>query len=118
MIIIMLWYFEIYTSCQGSMRTFSKHYSKYKTLLIKFRKILHERRLPTLKFSQNNPQNHFLNILASKNIFIILQYPGDIIGISLRLTFVECFLNILKTLIRDYWDLPKNKHLLLSNHTF
>ena len=33
-------------SCQGSMRTFSKHYSKCKTVSIKFRKILQERRLP------------------------------------------------------------------------
>ena len=117
MIIIMLRYFEIFTRCQGSMRTFSKHYSKYTTLLLKFRKISHERGLPISKFSQNNPQNNFLNILASKNIFITLQYSGDIIGIFLRQTFVECSLNILETLIRDYWDLPKNKHLLLSNHT-
>ena len=63
------------------MRTFSKHYSKYTTLLLKFRKISHERGLPISKFSQNNPQNNFLNILASKNIFITLQYSGDIIGI-------------------------------------
>ena len=76
MIIIMLCYFDIFTSCQGSMRTFSKHYSKCKTVSIKFRKTLQERRLPILKFSQDKPQNIYLNFLASKNIFITLQYSG------------------------------------------
>ena len=113
----MLCYFEIFTSCQGSMGTFSKHYSKCKTVSIKFRKTLQERRLPILKFSQNNPQNNFLNFLTSKNIFITLQYSGDILGIFLKQTFVECSSNILETLLRDYWNLPKDQHLLLSNHT-
>ena len=76
MIIIMLCYFEIFTSCQESMRAFSKHYSKCKTVSIKFRKTLQERRLPILKFSQDKPQNIYLNFLASKNIFITLQYSG------------------------------------------
>ena len=113
MIIIMLCYFEIFTSCQGSMGTFSKHYSKCKTVSIKFRKILQERRLPILKFSQDNPQNNFLNFLASKNIFITLQYSGDILEIFLEQTFVECSSNIMETLLRDYWNLPKDQHLLL-----
>ena len=76
MIIIMLCYFEIFTSCQESMRAFSKHYSKCKTVSIKFRKTLQEGRLPILKFSQDNPQNKFLNFLTSKNIFITSQYYG------------------------------------------
>ena len=51
MIIIILCYFEILTSCQGSMQTFSKHYAKGKTILVKFRKTLQERRLLILKVS-------------------------------------------------------------------
>ena len=112
MIIIMLCYFEIFTSCQGSMRTFSKHYSKCKTVSIKFRKTLQERRLPTLKFSQDNPQNNLFNFLTSKNIFITSQYslefpweisnfPRDLLGIFLKQTFVECSSNILETLLRN-----------------
>ena len=105
--------FETFTSCQGSMWIFSKHYSKCKTVSIKFRKILQERRLPILKFSQDNPQYNFLNFLASKNIFITLQYSGDILEIFLEQTFVECSSNIMETLLRDYWNLPKDQHLLL-----
>ena len=73
-------FFLIFTSCQGSMRTFSKHYSKCKTVSIKFRKTLQERRLPRLTFSQDIPQNNFLKFLTSKNIFITLQYSGNILG--------------------------------------
>ena len=111
----MLCFFEIFTHCQESMPSFSKHYSKCKTVSIKFRKILQERRLPILKFSQDNPQNNYLNFSASKNIFITLQYLQDILGIFLKETFVECSSNILKKLLRDYWNLPKDQHLLLSN---
>ena len=46
MTIVMLCFFEIFTHCQESMPTFSKHYSKCKTVSIKFRKILQVRRLP------------------------------------------------------------------------
>ena len=113
----MLCSFEIFTSCQGSMGTFSKHYSKCKTVSIKFRKTLQERKLPILKFSQDNPQINFLNFLTSKNIFITSQYSGDILGIFLKQIFVEYSSNILETLLRDYWNLLKDKHLLLSNHT-
>ena len=87
------------------------------TVSIKFRKTLQERRLPILKFSQDNPQNNFLNFLTSKNIFITLQYSGDILGIFLKQTFMECPSNILETLLRDYWNFSKDQHLLLSNHT-
>ena len=48
MVIIMLCYSEDVTSYQGSMRTFSKHYSKCEMVSIKFRKTLQERRLPIL----------------------------------------------------------------------
>ena len=109
MILLMLCSFESFTSCQRSMRNFSKHYSKRKTVSIKFKKTLQERRLPILKFSQDNLQNNFLNFLTSKNIFITLQYSGDILGIFLKQTFVECSSNILETLLRDYWNLPKDQ---------
>ena len=64
MVIIMLCNFEIFTGCQGSLRTFSKLYSKCNTVSIKFRKTLQKKRLPILKFSQDNPQNNFLNFLT------------------------------------------------------
>ena len=113
----MLCSFEIFTGCQGSMRTFSKHYSKCKTVSIKFRKTLQERRMPILKFSQDNPQINFLNFLTSKNIFITLQYSEDILRIFLKQAFVECSSNTLEILLRDNWNLPKDQQLLLSNHT-
>ena len=105
--IIMLRYYEIFTSCQGSMRTFSKHYFKCKSASIKFRKTLQERRLPILRFSQDNPQNNFLNFLTSKSIFITSQYSGDTLGIFLKQTFVKCSSSILETLICNNWNLPK-----------
>ena len=71
---------------QGLMRTFSKHYSKCKTVSIKFRKTFQERRLQILKFSQTS--------WLMKNIFITLQYSSDILGIFLKQTFVECSSNI------------------------
>ena len=113
----MLCYFELFTTCQGWIRTFSKHYSKCKTVSIKFRKALQERRLPILTFSQYNPQKIFQNFLTSKNVFITLQYSGDILGIFLKQKFVQCWSNTLETLLRDYWNLPKDQHLLLSSHT-
>ena len=41
-----------------------------------------------LKFSQDNPQNNFLNFLTSKIIFITLQYSGNILGIFWKHYFV------------------------------
>ena len=78
---------------------------------------MQERRLPISKFSQDNPKKNLLNFLTSKNTVITSQYYGDILGIFLKQTFLECLLNILETLLRDYWNLPKDQHLLLSNHT-
>ena len=95
------------------MGTFSKHYSKFKTVSINFRKTLQERRLQISTFWQDNPQNHVLNFLTSKNIFITLQCSRDMLGIFLKQTFVECSTNILETLLRDLRD----QHLLLQNHT-
>ena len=31
---------------------------------------------------------------------------------------MECSSNILETLLHDYWNLPKDQHLLSSNHIF
>ena len=119
MIVIMLCSFEIFTSCQGSMRTFSKHYSKCKTVSIKFRKTLQERRLPVLKFSQDNLQNNFWNFLTSENIFIIFQYSGDILGTCLKQTFVECFSNILETLLCDYLEFAKRStFVIIKSYNF
>ena len=69
MIIIMLRSFEIFTSCQGLMQTFSKHYFKCKMVSIKFRKTLQESRLSILKFSR-------VTFLTSKNIFMTYNIPG------------------------------------------
>ena len=91
--------------------------SRFQTISIKFRKILQERRQPISKFLQENPQNNFLNFLTSKNVIKTLQYSGDILGIFLKQIFVEYSSNILEALLRDYWILPKDQHLLLSNHT-
>ena len=91
--------------------------SRFQTISIKFRKILQERRQPISKFLQENPQNNFLNFLTSKNVIKTLQYSRDILGIFLKQIFVEYSSNILEALLRDYWILPKDQHLLLSNHT-
>ena len=71
---------------------------------------MQERRLLILKFSQDNPQKLFLNFLSSKNLFITLQYSGGFHGIILKWTFVECSSNIVETLLRNYWNLPKDQH--------
>ena len=74
-------------------------------------------KISILRSSQDNPQNNFLNFLTFKNIFVTLQYWGVILGIFLKQTFVKCSSNILETLLRDCWNLPKNQNFLLSNHT-
>ena len=100
MIVIMLCYFEIFTSGQGSMRTFSKHYSKYKTVSIKFRRTLQGRRLPILKLSQDNPQNNFLNFLTPKNTFLIFRgYPRNIFEADICGMFLENSGNITSWLL-------------------
>ena len=113
----MLHYFEVFTSCQGSMRTFSKHYSKCKTASIKSEKHCQRGDCQYEHFHRITHKTIFLNFLTSKNFFITLQYYGDVLEIFLKQTFVECFSNILETLLCDYCILPKDKHLLLSNHT-
>ena len=59
----------------------------------------------------------FWTFWLHKNIFITLQYSGNILGIFLKQKFVECSSNILETLLCDYWNLPKDQHLSSSNHT-
>ena len=76
---------------------------------------MQESRLPILKFSRDNKQSNLLDFLTSKTI--TLQYSRDILGIFLKQTFVECSWNILQTLLRDYWNFPKDQYLILSNHT-
>ena len=59
-----------------------------------------------------------MNFLTSyKNIFKTLQYSGDILGIFLKQKFLQCFSNVLETLLCDYWNLPKDQHSLSSNRT-
>ena len=118
MITVMVCYYEIFTSCQGSMRTFSKHYSKCKTVSRKVQKNIAREETANIKFFTGKPTKQvFLDFLTSKNIFITLQYSGDIPGIFLKQTFVECFSIIPETLLCDYWNLLKDQHLLLPNHT-
>ena len=118
MAIIILRSFEIFTSCQGSMLTFPKHYSKCKTVSIKFRKImeliLQERRLPILKFSQDNPQIIFWTFWLLKhfhNFTVFRGYPWNI--------FETHSWNVPRIFWKHYFviTLPKDQHLLLWNHT-
>ena len=99
MIIIMLCYSEIFTSCQGEIWTFSKYYSKCKTVSIKSRITIQERRMPISKFSQYNPQNNFLNFLISKNIFITLEYSR----ISLEHFWRRHLLNVPRIFWKHYF---------------
>ena len=96
------------------MRSFSKHYSKGKKVLVKFKK--REEILPMSKISQDNLQNNFLNFLTSKSIFITLQCYGGILRIFLKQTLVKCFSNILEAILHDNWNLPNDQQLLLLNH--
>ena len=84
------------------------------TVSIMFRKTFQEKRLPILKISQNNSQNNFLNFLTSKKYFHNLTI---FLGVFLKQKFVECSSNTLETMFCEYWDLPKDQHLLMSNHT-
>ena len=116
MIVIMLCYFEIFTSCQGSMWTFSKHYSKYKTVSIKFRKTLQKRRMPILKFSQVNPQNNFLNFFTSKNTFLIFRgYPRNIFEADICGMFLENSGNITSWLLKFA---KKSTFIIVKSYTF
>ena len=54
-----------FSSCQASIRNFSKHYSIWKMVSITFRKTIQKRRLPILKIPQDNPQNNLLNFVTS-----------------------------------------------------
>ena len=73
-------------------------------------------RLSILKISQDNPQNNFLNFLTSQkhfhNLKIFRKYPWNDFETDIRGMFLEYSENIC-----DYWNLPKDQHLLLSNHT-
>ena len=57
-----------------------------------------------------------MKFLTSKKFVITLQNSGNILGVFLKQTFAECSSNILEILFRDCWNLPKDQHLLLSNH--
>ena len=76
--------------------------------------------LPILKISQKNLQNNFLHFFTSwkhlYNLTIFRRCP--VLGTFLKQIFEEGSSNILETLLCDYWHLPKDQHLFLSNHTF
>ena len=46
-----------------------------------------------------------------------LRCSGVILGIFLKQKFVECSSSILEKLLCNYWNWPKDQHLLSSNHT-
>ena len=115
--VVLSWNF--FSSCQGSMWTFSKHYSKFKTVSLKFRKTLQERRLPILKFWQDNPQNNFLNFFTSKNIFITLQifwgYPWNILEIDIHGMFLKYSGNITSWLLEF---VKRSTFVTIKSHAF
>ena len=113
--VLLIWNFN---NCQASIWTFSKHYSKWKTVSIKFKKTFQERRLPANIKNFTTQKTIFCTFWLYENIFITLQYSGNILGIFLKEKFVECSSNILETLLCDYWNLPKGQHLFSSNYTF
>ena len=98
------------------MESFSKHYSKWKTVSIKIRKTIQERRLPdNIKNFTDNPPYNFWNFLILWKHFYNLTIFRDILRIFLKQKFVKCSLKILETLLYDYWNLSKDQHLLLSH---
>ena len=82
-------------SCKTSIRSFSKHYSKWKMVSIKFRKTLKRWDCQKKIISQDNSQNNFLNFLTSEKHFHNLVISCNIPGISL-----EYFRN------RNLWNVP------------
>ena len=67
-------------------------------------------RLPMFKFSQDNPQNTFSNFFTSKNIFITLQYRGNICGM-----FLEYSGNITLWLLKFA---KRSTFVIIKSHTF
>ena len=123
----MLYYFEIFNSSLASIWTFLKHYSKWKTVSIKFRK--HFKRgncLPILKISQDNPQNNFLHFLTSwkhfYNLTIFRGYPWNIFETEIRWIFVEYFGNIALWLLefdrRSTFVFVVNSYIFNTKTTF
>ena len=119
MVIMMLCYFEILPTVKDQYEPFQNITLNLKRFQQSSEKTLQERRIRILKFSQDNPQNIFLNFLTSKNIFITLQYSGDILEIFLKQTFMECSSKVLETLLRDYWNFAKGStFVIIKSYTF
>ena len=78
---------------------------------IKFRKTFKRWDCQYLKIHQ------FRQFFLQKHFRILKKHSGNIRGMILKQTFVECSSKILETLLCDYWNLPKDQYLLLSNHT-
>ena len=64
MIVIMSRYFEMFTSCQGSMRTFSKHHHKCKTVSTKF---IARKETANIKIFTGKPTKQFCLLLWLKS---------------------------------------------------
>ena len=64
MIVIMSRYFEIFTSCQGSMRNFSKHHYKCKTVSTKF---IAREETANIKIFTGKPTKQFCLLLWLKS---------------------------------------------------
>ena len=110
--------FEIFTSCQGSMWIFSKHDSKCKAVSIKLRKALQERRLPILKFSQDNTQKYFHNFTIFQGYYwntfetdicgMLLEYSGNITSWLLEFAKRSTFLIIKSHTINTKTTFPSS----------
>ena len=101
------------------MRTFPKHYSKWKTVSPKFRKTFQERRLPAnIKNITDNPQNIFLYFLTLwkyfYNLTIFRGYPWNIFETEIRGMFFEYSGNIALWLL----EFAKRSTFFSSNDTF
>ena len=88
----------IFSSCQASIPTFSKHYSKWKAVSIKFRKTFQEKRLSIEKIWQITHKTISWIFWLHKNIFITLTifrgYPWNIFETEIRGMFFEYSGNI------------------------
>ena len=118
MVIIMLCYSEDVTSYQGSMRTFSKHYSKCEMVSIKFRKTLQERRLPILNVHRIIHKTIFWTFDFKKcfhNFTKFRGYPWNIFETDICGTFLECSGNTTSWLLKFA---KRSTFVIIKSYTF
>ena len=73
MIVIMSRYFEVFTSCQGSMRNFSKHHYKCKTVSAKF---IAREETANIKIFTGKPTKQFCLWLKSRSARGASHHPA------------------------------------------